>query len=40
MDLTDDGPAVKPPLPRLPQDDVAKEPPVQAGLCMFEIIHL
>ena len=40
VDLTDDGPAAKPPLPCLPQDDVAEELPVPAGLCMFEIICL
>ena len=42
VDLTEDGPAAtcKPPLPCLPQEDVAKELPVPAGLCMFQIIHL
>ena len=42
MDLTDDGPTAKPPLPCVPQDDVVEELiiPVPAGVCMFDIIHV
>ena len=39
MDLTDDGPTAKPPLPCFPQPDVTKELPVPAGLCTFGVLQ-